>query len=253
VAVVTMLAEDHLDRHGSKEAYLDAKLNIVRYQSAGDFAILGEECAERRAFSAATAGRVILYGLEGRKQFAMAIPGAHNQLNAQAAFAAASVFDVSWDEAQDAVRDFTGLPHRLELVCERDGVRYFNDSIATIPEAAVAALRAFPRRSVIQIVGGYDKKLPLTAMCGALVEEAKAVLCIGDTGRQIAEMAGAAVYTGAAEVYACGDLATAVAMARRIASAGDVVLLSPGCASYDQFTNFERRGEEFARLARQAD
>jgi UDP-N-acetylmuramoylalanine--D-glutamate ligase len=129
-------------------------------------------------------------------------------------------------------------------------VRYFNDSIATIPEAAVAALDSFPTRRVIQIVGGYDKGLPMTAMCNALVERAKAALCIGATGSKLVEMISGAPHQGAAAVYDCGDLATAVKIARQIAVPGDVVLLSPGCASYDQFVNFEERGEAFARLTR---
>jgi UDP-N-acetylmuramoylalanine--D-glutamate ligase len=128
-------------------------------------------------------------------------------------------------------------------------VRYYNDSIATIPEAAVAALEAFPARKVIQIVGGYDKGLPITGMCGALAERAKAVLCIGATGRRIAAAVGHTTYH-AAGCYQCGDLATAMKIARSIAAAGDVVLLSPGFASYDQFTNFEQRGEMFAALAK---
>ena len=92
--------------------------------------------------------------------------------------------------------DFRGLPHRIELVHERDGVRYYNDSIATIPEAAIAALESFPPKRAIQIVGGKDAGLPLTAMCNALAERAKAVLCIGATGKQIAELIGKAPMPG---------------------------------------------------------
>jgi UDP-N-acetylmuramoylalanine--D-glutamate ligase len=99
-------------------------------------------------------------------------------------------------------------------------------------------------------VGGYDKGLPFTAMCGALVERAKAVLCIGQTGQRIAQMMSETHYPGAAEVFKCGDLATAMKRAMEEAKSGDVVLLSTGCASYDQFSNFEERGEAFARLAR---
>jgi UDP-N-acetylmuramoylalanine--D-glutamate ligase len=127
-------------------------------------------------------------------------------------------------------------------------VRYFDDSIATIPEAAVAALESFAARKVIQIVGGYDKGLPMTTMCAKLIERAKAVLCIGATGPRIAEMLEESPSQSAAASYRCGDLATAMAIARQIAVAGDVVLLSPGFASQDQFVNFEQRGEEFVRL-----
>jgi UDP-N-acetylmuramoylalanine--D-glutamate ligase len=202
-------------------------------------------------FAGVTKGKVVTYPVGEARPFDLRVPGRHNQFNSQAAFAAASIMGVEWDEAQAAMREFPGLPHRLELVHESGGVRYFNDSIATIPDAAVAALESFPPRSVIQIVGGSDKKLPLTALCAALCGRAKAVLCIGKLGPTIADLMSGSAGQACAAVYRCGDLATAVKTAKRVASAGDVVLLSPGCASYDQFANFERRGLEFARLARE--
>ncbi|HEY7089862.1 MAG TPA: UDP-N-acetylmuramoyl-L-alanine--D-glutamate ligase [Tepidisphaeraceae bacterium] len=250
VAVVTMLTSDHVEWHGGVENYIDAKKNIVRFQGRGDVAVLSEENGLCASFAREAKGRVVLYGLKDRKLFDLKLGGRHNQLNAQAAFAAADVFGVSWDDAQRAIRDFKGLPHRLELVHERDGVQYYNDSIATIPEAAVAALESFPAKRVIQIVGGHDKHLPLGAMCAALTRHAKAVLCIGATGPEIARTMGQADIPTAASVYQCGDLHTAMKLARQIATAGDIVLLSTGCASYDQFVNFEARGDEFTKLAR---
>ena len=193
-------------------------------------------------------GRVVLYGLKGRRRFELALPGEHNQTNAQGAFAAAQVMGVTWEDAQRAVRDFRGLPHRLQLVHERDGVRYVNDSIATIPESAVLALDCFPRGHVIQIVGGADKHLDMTLLTNALADRAKAVLTIGKLGPKLAEQVRAA---GGKNVHECGDLPTALSRARQLAGSDDVVLLSTGCASYDQFTNFEQRGETFARLARE--
>jgi UDP-N-acetylmuramoylalanine--D-glutamate ligase len=250
VAVITMIANDHIDRHGSFEQYLDAKKNLVRHQTGNDFLVVGEDSPQRKEFTDASRGRAVLYGLQDRKPFQLVLPGQHNQLNAQAAFAAAAILGVNWDDAQEAIGNFAGLPHRLQLVHEHMGVRYFDDSIATIPEAAVAALDAFPPRSVIQIVGGFDKALDMTAMVSALVERAKAVLCIGATGDKIAAAMEQASQIGPAEVYRCGDLPTAMRMARGLARGGDVVLLSPGCASYGQFRNFEERGEIFAKLAR---
>ncbi len=257
VAVMTLIAADHLDRHKTFEAYLDAKLNMLRYQNPNDVAVLSESSPELPNLSAATPARVILYGLQNRKPFQLRLPGLHNQLNAQAAFAAATVFDILWDDAQDAIRDFCGLPHRLQLVHEHRGVKYFNDSIATIPEAAIAALESFEPKRVIQIVGGYDKHIPLTALCSALVERAKAVLCIGQTGTTIAntilqaQTAHDAPPPAGAALYQCGDLPTAMKVARQIATDGDIVLLSTGCASYDQFQNFEARGNLFAKLAKE--
>jgi len=252
VSVVTMLAGDHLDWHGSVDAYIEAKKNIIRFQRPDDFAVLNAEDSASRVWAKGTSARVIYFTTEGRERFELMIPGRHNQSNARAAFAAASLMGITLAEAQTAVREFAGLPHRLQLVHESRGVRYFNDSIATIPEAAIAALDAFPARRVIQIVGGKDKGNPLTAMCNALVERAKAALCIGATGPKLAElMAKSPTHQSAANVYECGDLPTAMKIARQIVVAGDVVLLSPGCASFDQFVNFEERGELFARLARE--
>jgi UDP-N-acetylmuramoylalanine--D-glutamate ligase len=252
LALVTIVTRDHVEWHGSEQAYVEAKKNIVRFQRPDDFAVLCEDDAGSTSFAGATRARVVPYGLGGRRPFELRVPGRHNQLNAQGAFAAAALLGVDWESAQAALRDFRGLPHRLQLVHESEaGVRYYNDSIATVPEAAVAALESFPPKRVIQIVGGYDKGLPLTAMCNALVERAKAVLCIGDTGKKVCGVMSQAALQGGAAVYDCGDLPTAMKMARSIATGGDVVLLSTGCASYDQFTNFEERGETFAKLARE--
>ena len=251
VALVTMIVADHLDRHDGLAGYIDAKKTIVRFQGADDYAILNEQCPRTADFALATRAHVVLFGTANRRRFRLLLPGEHNQVNAQAAFAAAAVKDITWEQAQSAVVDFRGLPHRLEQVHEDRGVRYFNDSIATIPEAAIAALESFAPKTVIQIVGGSDKGLPFGAMASALGERAKAVLCIGATGPTIADLLGQAARIGSAPTHCCGDLATAMKLARQLAQSGDVVLLSTGCASYDQFRNFEHRGEEFARLARE--
>ena len=247
VALVTMIAADHLEWHGGFDKYVRAKANILAYQKPTDYAVMPEDNRPALTMADMTQGRVVLYGLKGRRRFELALPGEHNQTNAQGAFAAAQVMGVTWDDAQRAVREFRGLPHRLQLVHERDGVRYVNDSIATIPESAVLALDCFPRGHVIQIVGGADKHLDMTRLTSALAERAKAVLTIGKLGPDLARQVRAA---GGKEVNECADLATALTIAKQMAASGDVVLLSTGCASYDQFTNFEQRGDAFARLAR---
>jgi len=250
VAVMTMISSDHLQWHGSLEAYIDAKRNILRFQQPEDFAVLNEEDPHTAGFALEAAGNVVLYGLQGRKRFELLLPGTHNQLNAQAAFAAASIFGVDFTAAQQAVAEFAGLPHRLQRVHEAAGVAYYNDSIATIPEAAVAALESFPSKKVIQIVGGYGKDMAITALCAALINRAKAVLCIGEMGPVIADVLERSPSETAAATYRCGDLATAVQIAKQIAVGGDVVLLSPGFKSYDQFVNFEQRGEDFGKYVR---
>ena len=243
VAVVTLLAEDHLEWHGTAAAYHDAKRTITRFQKPGDVAVLNETDPNARRF-ADTPATVHWFGPATHPAFELQLVGAHNQLNAQAAFTAAAALGVSWDTAQQSVRDFPGLPHRLQLVAERNGVRYVNDSIATIPEAAIAALRAFPRGKVIQIVGGSLKKNPpIELLCAALSEHAKAVLLIGESANKLRAGMGESE-----RVFVCGDLAAAVSRATELAAPGDVVLLSPGYASYDQFVNFEQRGERFVSL-----
>jgi UDP-N-acetylmuramoylalanine--D-glutamate ligase len=244
IAVVTMLAADHLDWHGNTETYLDAKRQILAHQTASNFAVLNSRCPRSKAWAETCAAKVVWFNTDVDKPIELAIPGAHNQQNAQAAFAAAHLLGVTWEEAQQAVRSFRGLPHRLALVHEANGVRFYDDSIATIPQAAVAALEAFPSERVIQIVGGFDKGLEFGEMCKALRERAKAVLCIGATGESIAEG------VSSPKARRCWKLEEAMAVAKEMARPGDVVLLSTGCASYDQFDNFQQRGEMFARLAR---
>ncbi|MDB5297951.1 MAG: hypothetical protein JWO31_3934 [Phycisphaerales bacterium] len=253
VAVVTLLVPDHLDWHGSFAVYAAAKRNVLRYQKPGDVAVVNEESAAVMDWvddrdPRAGGARFVPYGVAGRRPFELCIPGRHNQLNAQGAYAAAAALGVSWDDAQAALRDFAGLPHRLQLVHEADGVRWFNDSIATVPEAAAAALAAFDDGRVIHVVGGSDKGLDVTPMVGPLAARAKAVLCVGQTGDAVAAAVRAA---GGRDVRQCVTLDAAAAAARAIAAPGDVVLLSPGFASYGQFTNFQERGERFAALARE--
>lgn len=251
VSVVTMLATDHLDWHGSAQAYLEAKKNILRFQRPDDFAVLNADDPASAAFAQVTPARVIPFSTAHGVPFDLILPGRHNQSNAQAAFAAAALMGIGRDDAQRAIANFPGLPHRLQLVHESLGIRYFNDSIATIPEAAIAALEAFPSKRVIQIVGGKDKGVPLIALCAALIERAKAVLCIGATGKQIAAILAQSPSQSAANIHDCGDLPTAMRIAPQIAAPGDTILLSPGCASLDQFVNFEERGDLFAKLARE--
>jgi UDP-N-acetylmuramoylalanine--D-glutamate ligase len=241
IATVTMVSSDHLDWHGSQEAYVNAKRNIVRFQPEDGIAVLNEENDLAISFANYTKAKLVRVGLKGRRPFELAIAGSHNQLNAQAAFFTAYLCGVTWEQAQAAIKDFRGLTHRLQLIHESAGVRFINDSIATIPEAAVAALKSFPPKTVIQIVGGSKKKdPPIDDLCAALSERAKAVLCIGETGPKIAAHVPGSIISG--------TLAQAIATAKSIAADGDIVLLSPGYASYDQFVNFEQRGDEFTRL-----
>ena len=243
VAVLTMLGRDHLDWHGGEAAYLDAKRNIVRFQRPGGLLVRRDD-AVSQTFRTQPGVSTAIYPTDTLPPLPLKLPGVHNQANAQAAFLAAGHAGVTFEAAAAAVQDFAGLAHRLQLVVEAGGVRYFNDSIATIPEAAVLACEAFEPGRVIQIVGGSVKEgLSWDVMCERLATRCKRVLTIGQIGPALAERCGAA-----GEFVATLD--AAVARAKQIADSGDVVLLSPGTASYDQFANFEQRGERFAALAR---
>jgi len=245
VAVVTMIGTDHLAWHGSREAYVEAKRAIVRHQTETDFAVVPQKWRDSRQLGELSAGTAIEYGKRAHlpAAFAAKLPGKHNRINERGAYAAAALVGVYPDQAAEACADFAGLPHRLELVQEDElGRRWVNDSIATIPEAAIAACTAFAAGEVVQIVGGSDKGLPHDELAGVLGERCRAVLCIGETGPALA----AAIGEKATVVE---TLERAVAAARDFARAGDVVLLAPGTASYDQFTNFQERGERFRVLA----
>lgn len=252
VALITMLAQDHLEWHGSAEAYLAAKAVLLEFQKPGDFAILNQNDAASKDLAAKTAATIKWFGPGTCPDFALRIPGIHNQINAKGAFAAASCLGITWDEAQAALSDFQALPHRLELVHEDRGVKFYNDSIATIPQAAIAALESFPPGRVIQIVGGHLKDLSIKEMCQALASRAKVAICIGEKGPEIAAEIRRSPVQPAPLVHECPDLARAVPLARSLAKEGDIILLSTGCKSYDQFINFEERGQSFARLARQS-
>jgi UDP-N-acetylmuramoylalanine--D-glutamate ligase len=240
VAVVTMISQDHLDWHGTVADYIGAKRTITAFQTADDFAVLS--AADAATFGP-IAGKLRTYPPADATPFHLKLAGDHNQRNAQAAFVAATIAGVTRADAGAAVAGFQGLPHRLQVVAERGGVTFVNDSIATNPDAAMAALRSYPAGTVIQIVGGSGKKhLPFADFAAALAARAKLVLCIGETGPEVA----AAVETaGGAKIAVCGDLANAVESATSAAVPGDVVLLSPGFPSYDQFVNYQGRGDEF--------
>jgi UDP-N-acetylmuramoylalanine--D-glutamate ligase len=176
------------------------------------------------------------------------VPGGHNQANAQAAWAAARQFGVSRRTAAKALAAFTGLPHRLQFVAAKGGVRYYNDSKCTTPQGVIVALKAFTPRSAVIIVGGSDKGAPFDKLAAALAGMAKAVITMGETGPAIGKLTLQCRRGAAPPVEPARDLAHAVRQARQFARAGDAILLSPACASFDMFRNYEHRGEAFTRL-----
>ncbi len=238
LAVVSTFAANHLDWHSDVDDYRRAKQTILRHQQPGDAAILGPDAAD---WPTAPDVRRVVVG-SSSETLPLLTPGTHNQLNAQLALAACEFLGMQRAAAAAALADFAGLPHRLQLVAERQDVRYYNDSKATTPEAAMLAMQSFAPGIVHAILGGYDKKADLGAMAQLAARRCRAVYTVGATG---AAIAAAAKSIGAAEVVPCGDVDAAVAATTTRVHRGDVVLLSPGCASWDQFDNFEQRGVAF--------
>jgi UDP-N-acetylmuramoylalanine--D-glutamate ligase len=239
VAVLLNLTPDHLDRHGSFEDYTMAKLRIFENQTADDVALV-----PRGFLAIPGAARRVEFAAVDELPAEPRIPGAHNRENAAAATAAARAVGIDDVAIADGLRSFRGVPHRLELVREVDGVRFVNDSKATNPEAAEQALTAYPP-GLRLILGGSSKGSSFDGLARAARERgvARAYL-IGESADDIAE---ALIRAGVAFTHA-GDLERAVEQALSDAEPGDVVLLSPASASYDQFENFEERGARFRAI-----
>jgi UDP-N-acetylmuramoylalanine--D-glutamate ligase len=242
VAVLLNLEPDHLDRHDSYDAYRDAKLRIFENQTEADVAVVprdfepipgGADRVEFRADDPLPAEPLI--------------PGEHNRENAAAATAAARAAGIEEDAIAEALRTFPGVEHRLELVAELEGVRFVNDSKATNTAAARRGIAAYAGRPLRLILGGSLKGESFDELAEELPASVRSIDLIGEATEQLAASLGRA----GRSFRRSGDLATAVGAAAGDAEPGDVVLLSPACASYDQFRDFEERGETFRRLVRE--
>jgi UDP-N-acetylmuramoylalanine--D-glutamate ligase len=259
-AVLLNLAEDHLDRHGTFEAYRAAKLEIFARQPNEAVAVaplgLGVEdlggCARRVCFGAGPGAELADRAgqLWWDEQALLAVSelglrGAHNVQNAMAAAAVSLARGVDSDAVRAGLRSFRGLAHRLEEVARVDGVLYVNDSKATNVASALVGIDSFPG-GVHVILGGRSKGGGFAALVPAVAERCRAAYLIGETAEALhADLAPAGV-----PLHDCGDLERAVAAASRAAEPGDVVLLSPACPSYDQYRSYEERGDHFRALAR---
>jgi UDP-N-acetylmuramoylalanine--D-glutamate ligase len=234
IAVLLNLEPDHLDRHGSFEAYRDAKLRIFENQAGDDVAVVP------RGFEHDVRARRVEFAADDPLPFEPSLRGAHNRENAAAATAAARAAGATEERIARGLREFNGVPHRLELVAERGGVTYVNDSKATNVAAALRALDAYEDAPVRLILGGSRKGEDFAPLAAALGPNISAVYVIGETADELAR--------AIPDTIRAGDLATAVERAAGAAQPGEVILLSPAAASYDQFRDFEERGEEFKRL-----
>jgi UDP-N-acetylmuramoylalanine--D-glutamate ligase len=275
IGVVLNLTANHLDHHRSMEEYADAKKNILRYQGRDDFAVLnfdnvhtramGDECPGGRVFFSRRSeapGGVFLRGddiiveIRGREEIAASrrdirLPGGHNVENVLAVAAVTALCGCDFGPLRQVLREFRGVAHRIEFVAEVGGVRYFDDSIATTPSRAVAGLKSFSE-PVVVIAGGSGKNVPFDEFADAAVERAKAVVLVGETAPQIrAAIEEAQARRGKlVQKVEADTFEDAVRLAASAASPGDVVLLSPACASFDMFRNYKERGDRFKELVR---
>ena len=280
IAAITNITPNHLDRHGTMEDYIRAKSNIVVHQGESAVMVLGWDDAVTRAigesgtlygqlawFSARDmvpdgaflAGeRLILTGLSSpdgeprviceRKD--IRLRGDHNVLNVLAACAIAGAAKVAPEAMVDVIREFRGVPHRLEIVREHNGVTFVNDSIATAPERVAAALHSFDE-PLILLLGGRDKKLPWEAMIALALTKARHIVAFGEAGDLVVKLI--RMMGGEDVVTQVGTLDEAVSAATQHAKRGDVVLLSPGGTSYDAYVDFAERGEHFRRLVNELE
>lgn len=282
VACILNVTPNHLDRHGTMEAYLEAKAHIFLHQHENDLAVFGVDDAGSRSLVDLAVGRVATFSMRemvsdgaclvGNRLMVMGysspdgtphivcnrdeirLRGEHNVRNVLAACALAGAMGVPIAAMREVIRSFSGVPHRLEEVRVVDGVTYFNDSIATAPERVSAALKSFDE-SIILLAGGRDKKLPWAELAGLIAQRVRYLLTFGEFGATIAEYARAArIFGGRLEdVENVPTLDEAVKRAAEIARAGEIVLLSPGCTSFDAYEDFAARGEHFRTLVNQLE
>lgn len=273
---VLNVTPNHLDRHESMEAYLDAKARLIQFQQEEDLAVLGRDDAGSYALEDRIVGRLAWFSaremvpdgafLAGERLILAGISngdngvqvlcergdihlrGEHNVLNVLAACALTGAAGVKAEAMRAAIEGFRGVAHRLETVRERGGVTWVNDSIATAPERVTAALHSYPEPLVL-LLGGRDKKLPWEEMIALALTRARAIITFGEVGDLVVQTVGLVGGNAAADrVTRVTTLEEAVQIADSVALEGDVVLLSPGGTSYDAYTDFAARGEHFRHL-----
>lgn len=269
VALVTNITPDHLERHGTMEEYTRVKARIFQNQGDGDYTVLNYDDPVVRRFAGLTGGQVIffsrLHKLEegvfvkdgnicirhGDKEEAvcaaaeLTLPGAHNLENALAAVAAGWALGLSGRQMAETLGHFPGVPHRLEKVAVINGVEYINDSKGTNPEAAIKALLAFDK-PIVLIAGGSRKgNMDFSELAHKIKEKVRELILVGETAEEIKA---AVEKVGFHRATIVNNLEEGVKLAAALARPGEIVLLSPACASFDFFRNFEHRGEVFKEL-----
>jgi UDP-N-acetylmuramoylalanine--D-glutamate ligase len=277
IAVVTNFSPNHLDRHGTLAEYRTAKQNLIRWQNSQQTAILNQDDSDVSQWT--TAARQLGFGRHDKGEQGLFVvdeaatgnpndlqvvfrdgareevlplgkwlrlPGQHNIENALAASCAALVVGASIPELEVGVRTFSGLPHRLELVAEKSGRRFYNDSKATTPAAASLALAAFDK-PIVLLAGGYNKQIDLREFARDIIKHVRGVALLGQTASELDRLLSELDPNASVARHIAEDFSGACEWATQFSCPGDVVLLSPGCASYDWFPNYEVRGELFTK------
>jgi UDP-N-acetylmuramoylalanine--D-glutamate ligase len=245
-AIVVNCTPNHLDWHGSWPHYVAAKRRLVAEQAPDGVSVLNDLDPEARSWASLVRGKVAKPWPDERLP-PLNVPGAHNRANAACAAAAAEALGCSPPAIERALREFRGLPHRLEPVAELDGIKFYNDSMATTPESVVAAVDALGPRAWF-LAGGYDKGVDYSAMIARLADGACGVAFYGAVRHKLAELM--TQREGRCEWVACETLCEALTWCWRRSRPGDALVLSPGCASYDQFRDYRHRAATFVEAAR---
>jgi UDP-N-acetylmuramoylalanine--D-glutamate ligase len=272
ISAILNITPNHLDRHGTMEAYTNAKARILEFQTDNDTAVLGYDDKGAWSLRNKVNGKLLTFSLhdlhegfngaylhdgllnlrDGNAYLPLILRekiqlrGDHNVANVLAAFTIGHAAGFKLDDMLEAVEEFCGVPHRLELVRELHGVRWYNDSIATAPERSMAAIHAFDE-PIVLLLGGRDKKLPWDEIAKLIHQRVDHVVVFGEAAELIQKAVVTVGGAGSVDLHQVNDLKQAVLKAAEIASAGDVVLLSPGGTSYDAFKDFAERGEFFRK------
>ncbi len=272
IAAILNITPNHLDRHGTMDAYTNAKARILEFQTEKDTAILGHDDKGAWDLRNKVKGKLLTFSLQDLDQgFSGAylhdgllnlrdgnaylplmvrekikLPGDHNVANVLAAFTIGHVAGFKLDDMLETVEEFRGVPHRLELVRELNGVRWYNGSIATAPERSMADIHAFTE-PIVLMLGGRDKDLPWDGIAKLIHKRVDHVVLFGEAAELIQKAVSAVGGVRSVDLHRVNDLKQAVLKAAEVASAGDVVLFSPGGTSYDEFKDFAERGETFRK------
>jgi UDP-N-acetylmuramoylalanine--D-glutamate ligase len=244
IGVILNITPDHLDRHGTFERYVDLKARAIEFAGPEDFAVLNGRDEACRALVTRTRANVVWFD-QHKPLPPMPLPGQHNMENALAAAAVGRIAGLSDEAINAAIRSFRGVEHRLELVGEWAGVRWYNDSKATNPDAGRVALRAFPGAPVVLIAGGYGSGFDLDDWVADVMAHTEAVVLIGASAGLLEE-----ALRGHPKVVRAASLEDAVSAAAGLSRLGGVILLSPAYKSFDMFKDFEDRGNQFKELVR---